>query len=157
VGGSSAGRRAPQADAPSAGGGVRPLRMRPRRGGERSSWHCAPSACGARRRWSAGVSLIEGRANDLPRRPKALAGEAQNAGTIDEAIDSGHGDGLGGEERLPAGEARIGGQHDGADTVAGGDDAEEMAGLGGGKWIVAKFVALCGAPHKLTNGEHPVM
>ena len=104
-----------------------------------------------------GRLLVEGRADDLPGRTEARAGEAQNAGRIDEAIDGGHGDSLRGEERLPAGEARIGGQDDGADTVAGGDDAEEMAGLGGGKWIVAKFVNLCGAPHNATNGEHPVM
>jgi hypothetical protein len=53
VGSSSA-----QAAAPSVGGGMRPLRDRPRRGGERSLWHPAISACGELRGVAAAAARL---------------------------------------------------------------------------------------------------
>src|SRR3990172_4163220 len=91
------------------------------------------SLVGGRRRWprtgaSCRSSVLERRAHDLLGVAEALAGEAEDRGLVDEAIDGGDGARLRREEMLPAGEAGVGGEDDGRLAIPGGDEAVEVVG-----------------------------
>ena len=59
---------------------------------------------------SVSALVVELGAEDVFRQTEALAGEAQDGGAVDEAIDGGHRLRLAGEEALPATEAGVGGE-----------------------------------------------
>jgi hypothetical protein len=61
-------------------------------------------------------------AEDLPGLSEAFAGEAEDGGLVDEAVDGGDGLGFGGEEGVPVVEAGVGGEEDGALSMPGGDE-----------------------------------
>src|SRR5207249_88945 len=71
-------------------------------------------------------SVVEGSADGLAWLAVALAGEAQDGGTIDEAIHHGDSHRLRREEVLPVGKAGIGGEDDGAFALPSRDHAEEI-------------------------------
>lgn len=77
---------------------------------------------------------------DLPGLSEAFTGEAKDGGLVDEPVDGGDGLGFGGEERVPVFEACVGSEEEGALTMAGGDEPEEMLCGVGVKGVVAKFV-----------------
>ena len=79
-------------------------------------------------------------ADNLKWLSEALATEAQNGGSIDEAVDGGHSGGLGGEEVSPLAEAGVRGKDDGALTVSGRDDAEQEVGSVRGEGVVPKLI-----------------
>ena len=79
-------------------------------------------------------------AEDLPGLSEALAGEAEDGGLVDEPVDGGDGLGFGGEEGAPVVEAGVGGEEDGAFSMPGGDEPEEMLCGVGIEGCVAEFV-----------------
>ncbi len=60
---------------------------------------------------------------------KALAGEAQNRGAVEDAVDGGDGLAVGGEEAGPFGEADISGDDDRSLTMSSAHDAVEVVGM----------------------------
>jgi hypothetical protein len=79
-------------------------------------------------------------AEDVLGLSEALAGEAEDGGLIDEAVDGGDSLCFGGEERAPVVEACVGGEEDGSLSMSRGDEPEEVLCGVGIEGVVAEFV-----------------
>ena len=88
-------------------------------------------------------------------RLRSLGGE--DFGVVDEAVDHRGGDDLVAEDLAPAAEGQVGGDHDRALFVAGGDELEEQVRRVVIEGDVADFVHLCGHPHRSTYADTATM
>jgi hypothetical protein len=86
-----------------------------------------------------------------------VAGEGEDLGVVDEAVDHGGGDDVVGEGLAPAAEGQVRGDHDRALFVAGGDELEEQVRRVVVEGDVADLVDLCGCPHRSTYADTATM
>ena len=88
----------------------------------------------------------------------ALALDVDGLGVVKEAVEDCGGDAaVVVEDGGPVLVGLVGGEDDGPALVALADDLEEKVGTGLVEGQVSEFVELCGAPHKWTHVECPIM
>ena len=83
--------------------------------------------------------------------------DVDDVGALHEAIDHGSGQGGVSQDPAPLLHAEVRAEHGGLFQVPGLDQVEQQGGVLGPGGDVAQVVNLCGAQHKSTHVESPVM
>src|SRR5262245_28415967 len=94
---------------------------------------------------------------ELVLEPVGIAPDIEGDGVVEDAVQDRGRDHPVPEDLSPAAEALIAREDHGAALVAAADQLEEQVGALAVDGQVADLVDLCGAPHKSTYGEHPLM